>query len=348
MRRLSFALTTLLLLSPLAASAAFVTPSALFMAMQNGAPRSFSLMAHADTPDNVYVSVWANGSLQGTHEMDMQLTTKATVDVVSGDLKARIKGEIMAVNGMLYLKITSVDTSMKNDFASLSANLRQHVWLKMPIDMDALSIIQNPAFTLSETDPTEADMTFDIASSPEKNGTTYTLTLKSDAAAQLALSLREMLNDTSTVSDDFFPWKALAEGVRFEMIVKTDASDGFISNSYSLHTKGTKSSFSLNGTEKITSALRLTAPADAMNLYELGSIFGDTAGSVMDMSALDMSTMPSVMEPTEENITFDSVDDAVITFDPSCEDSSISPLQKLAMQRDGTCPVEKTPTRYTR
>ncbi len=351
MRRLSIALSALYLLSPLAASAAYMSPSALMSAIQSGAPRSFSIAAHAEAQGDTYVSVWSNGTLQGTDSMDMQIWAKTTVDVVSGDFKVRAKGEMMVIGGMLYVKVASIDGSMKSDFATLSTDFVQHKWLKTPFDASALEVVENPAFSLSETDVMEADETFNMVTKTENNGgTTYTLTLKSDAAAQLALSIREALQDTSSVSDDFFPWRALAEGMHFDMTVKTNSKDAFLGSSYSMSTKGKESSFTLTGTEKPAAALNLKAPAGAMSFDEVGAMLMGEMPTYLDESSSDMME-PEMMEPTDDIITieptssFDSIDNDTLA---SCDDPSMDAMKLLAMQRDGTCPVTKTPTRYTR
>lgn len=344
MRRLSIALATFLSLSPLVASAAFMTPAALMTAVHTGTPRSFSLMAHAQVPDETYVSVWANGSMQGVNPEDLQLMTKVTLDVVSGDFKIRAKGEVMAVSGMLYLKLASVDGSMQSDFATLSAKLVQHKWLKTGLDTGSLDLVQNPVLGMSGND-TEADDTFSMATKADANGTTYTLTLKPDAAAQLALMIRELLNDTDSVSDDFFPWRDLAEGMRFEMIVKTDAKDAFAGSSYSMSTKGTNSAFTLTGTEKPTSALNLKAPADAMTFDQLAPLFGSPM--YFDGSADEM--MEPIMELDEDMFdssyvpgTFDMLDDDTLS---SCDDPAIDGAMLVMLQREGSCPITRASTR---
>ena len=340
MRRLSIALATFLSLSPLVASAAFMTPAALVAAIQNGAPRSFSLAAHANMPDNTYVSVWANGSMQGTNPMDMQMLTKTTVDLVSGDFKIRAKGELMAVDGTLYVKLTSLDGSMTSDVATLTGNVRQHKWLKASMDMDMIEFAQNPVFSMSG-DMTHADDTFNMTA----NGRTYTLTLKPDAAAKLALMIRELLNDTDSVSDDFFPWRDVAEGMRFEMVVKTDAKDAFSGSSYSISTKGAGSAFTLTATEKPTAALNLKAPADAVTFDELVPLFGRSYledSSEMMMEPADVELEEEVIDSSYEPDDFDMLDNDTFS---SCNDPSIDGAKLVMMQREGICPIQKASTR---
>lgn len=314
-------------------------------AAQTGSPRSFSLMVHADAPDETYVSVWANGSMQGANPEDLQLMTKVTLDVVSDEFNIRAKGEIMAVQGMLYLKITSVDGSMQSDFATLSAKLVQHKWLKTGLDTSSLDLVENPVFGLTGND-TEADNTFSMATKADANGTTYTLSLKPDAAAQLALMIRELLNDTDSVSDDFFPWRDLAEGMRFEMIVKTDAKDAFAGSSYSMSTKGTTSAFTLTGTEKPTTALNLKAPAGAVTIDELAQLFGN---SYLGSSSDEMMMEPAMLDVEEVMINssyqpnaFDMLDNNTLS---SCDDPSIDGAALVMMQREGVCPITRASTR---
>ncbi len=350
MRRLSIALSALFLLSPLAASAAYMTPSALMAGIQSGTPRSFSIAAHAQAPDDMFVSVWANGALQGLDPMTMQMKAKTTIDVVSGDFKVRAKGEMMVVDGMLYVKVASVDGSMNTEFSSVSAKFIQHKWIKTEFDMYALEAVENPAFSLSQSDIMEADETFNMTTKTEGNGgTTYMLTLKTDAAAKLALSIREALQDDSSVSDYFFPWRALAEGMHFDMTVKTNAKDAFLGSSYSMSTKGKESSFTLTGSEKPTAALNLKAPTDAMSLDEIGAMLMGEMPSYFDDTSSDMTEVDMMETPTEDTIyvepsSFDSVDDTSY----ECEDPSTSALRLLSLQRDGTCPATKTSTRHAR
>ncbi len=349
MRRLSIVLTTLFLLSPLTASAAYTTPSEILDAMQTGTPHSFSATAHAASANKMYVSVWANGNLEGNDPTTIKFWTKATVDVVSGDMKVRAKVELMMMDGVLYAKLNSLDGSMKNIFASLSATFRQNVWLKMPLDTDASALLPEHAYFLPTGDIYDADTIFNVTSVSNKKGTLSTLTLKPDAAADLALMIRELLQDTEAVSDDFFPWRALAESVQFEMTLQTDSRGAFVGSSYTMSTKGANSSFALSGTEKPTTALKLTAPSDAIGLEELGTMFTNSMPSHMGMpSTSDMMMDHSVMEPIDMMYEFDSIDSAKAPPDPSCDDSLVDSLKKLMLQRTGACPVIKTPTRYTR
>lgn len=308
-------------------------------------------MVHTDAPNETYVSIWANGSMQGINPSDMQLTTKATVDVVSGDMKIRAKGEVMVVDGMIYLKLSSVDGSMSSDVATVSGKLVQHKWVKMPFDATGIDITQNPAFSLTDADLSNPENTFAMTSAVTSNGgTTYTLSLKPDAAAQLALAIREMLNDTSSVSDDFFPWRDLAEGMHFEMVVKTDSKDVFAGTTYTMSTRGKQSSFELSGSEKPTAALSLKAPTNAVSISELEMMFSSDVPSYLGEPMMDDESMDEEsMEPTmdEEPMTwdtgsFDILDDGTLS---SCDDPSLDPMKKLMMQRDGSCPVNKATTR---
>jgi len=231
-----------------------------------------------------------------------------------------------------------MDTSMKHALASFSGNLQQHVWLEMPTDLMAQNLLQNLTLAAAE----EIDDTFDMTSEASKNGVTYTLTLTPSAAMETAVAIRELLHDESSVSDDFFPWEALAKSIDFSMVVTTDANDTILNQSLTLHKKGANSSFSFTSTEKPTPAVTLKAPAGSMSLDEIGSFFGQSTPTYEE----DITSYDENEWTDDETMSdFDVVDDGISA---SCEDPSISALQMLSLQRDGTCPVQKTPTRYTR
>ncbi len=351
MKRISFAVAASLLLMPATTLAALSTPGELMTVMQdNSVPRSFSVTAHAMS-DGTYVSVWANGAEQGTDPSTMTMTTKATVDIVKGKLKIRAKAEIMAVNGMLYARLTSFDGTYQNAFASLSAMLKQQVWVSMPLDEAMLDeITGGNGLHMTSGDPSQAEHMFQMQSKAGKNGTTvYTLSLTQDYAVTVAQLIREMLNDESSSSDDFFPWRQLAEGMRFESTIVTDAKDAFISSAFSLSTASTTSSLSITGTEKrLGAALNVKAPAGALTMDQALASFSDleqdVPGSMMPTVPEEMMEPPSMMEV---EATFDSVDEETTpAYSADCNDPSLTAQQLFTLQRGGFCPTTKRSTRY--
>lgn len=357
MNRLSFAVAASLLLMPMQSLAAYSSPADLMAAVQeNSVPHSFSVTAHAMS-DGTYISVWASGTGQGRNPATMKATTKATVDVVKGKLKIRAKAELLATDGVLYARLVSLDGSYMNAFASVSGMLKQQLWVSMPLDEAMLESLTggNGLNMTSSMDPSEADHMFHMQSKAGKNGgTVYTLSLTQDFAVTLAQLIREMLNDNSSASDDFFPWRQLAEGMRFESTIVTDAKDAFVSSAFSLSTSSNTSSLTINGTEKrLGGSLAVKAPANAVTMDQALASFADlendVPGSMMPEEIMMQPTMPSVDVDSmvNEDATFDSVDEATTpTYTADCNDPSLSPQQLFTLQRGGFCPTAKKSTRY--
>ncbi len=355
MRRLSIALTTLFLMSPLASAATYTTPSSLMSAVENGEPRSFSLTAHTSSAQALYISIWAKGVTQGSDLMTKKSTSKATVDIVQGDMKVRLKIELLMTDGVLYAKVISIDGTMNNAFASLSSTFRQKVWLKIPLDSGIFSLLPHQEFFMSSSANSDVDDTFNLTSKTDKKGTTFTLMLKPDAANDLAIMLRELLDETGATSDDFFPWRELAQSMNFEKTVQLDTRGTFIGSSSSMSTKGASSSLLLTGTEKPTTAMKLAAPTDAIDLEQLTAmlmdLFPSQHGLPDDMGMMDEELMMDEEVEEEEEWSFDVFDvsdDWTRVYDPLCSDPEADSLQILMLQRTGSCPITKATTRYTR
>lgn len=316
MRRLSLALSLSLLL-PSIALAAYDTPSDLFSMIHDmSTGKSFSITAHG-AREGTYVSVWANGSAQGEGLM-MNMTTKATVDIVQGDMKIRAKAELMATGGMLYARLTSVDSSYLSDFGSFSAMLKQRQWIMVPMDEAMLNEVTG-GMSLTGMAEMNADA-FRIQATPGKSGgTIYSVTLNPDYAANIAMMLREMLGDETPVSSDFFPWRELAEGLHFDMTVFTDANDKFVSSTFSLSQSSIVSSFSVSGSEKAVGTVTVTAPKNALTIDQF---INSLSGMPSDLEIFDMpvpADEPDMME--WEDTSFDSIDaSASVMVGEDCSD----------------------------
>ena len=169
--RLSALAATVALLTPLAASAAFDMPSDLYTAIQGeGSAHSFSLTSHGGS-NGTYLSIWANGNEQATVTGDTQLTMNATVDVANDGMKARLKGQMMIVDSMLYLKVTSVTGNQKGALAPLAALVNEKRWIAMPADDNMLAdVTGTDVGVLSTTSPAKADAMFRMNwATPKKN-----------------------------------------------------------------------------------------------------------------------------------------------------------------------------------
>lgn len=357
MNRLSFAVAASLLLAPVSAFAAYSTPADLMTAVQDEKiPRAFSLTAHSMS-NGTYVSIWAGGTQQGKDVASMQMNTKATVDMVRGSMKIRAKAELIVTGGMLYVKLLSLDGAYASPFASVSAAIKQQQWISLPLDEVMLQeITGNAALPIGSSDAGAANTMFHMQSNAGANGSTvYSLSLTQDYAVTLAQMIRELLQDNSSSSDDFFPWRQLAEGMRFESTVITNAKDMFLSSSFSLSTSSTNSSLSLKGSEsRLSSSLAIKAPANAISINQAFASFADLTGDLphsgMMLPKLDNLDAESNYDPSDvesflSEDDFDTVDEATVQESAECHDTSLTAAQFLMLQRSGVCAAKKTSTR---
>ena len=348
MKRLTLAVSAALLLSPLVAAAAAMTPGELFTQLQeSGSPRSFSVTVHGES-QGTYVSVWANGVQQGMSPDDMTISTKATVDIVQGDMKVRLKGEVMVVDGMVYVKVTNFNASVMNAFAAFTAVANQKQWFGMPLDMAMIKDITGPvAMNLGSVDASQADSMFTMQSVGTKSGTNYTLHLSPDYAPELALMIRELLQDTQPASTDFFPWRELAEGMHFEMNITTDTKGAFVSSKYTMSMDGRFSEFTADGKETaLKTPLTIKAPTDAVTIEDLMKTWSELSGDLpQDTMEEDMPVVVPA-EPTDDTMTDWTTEIEWSEPSAECTDPETSPLRLLTLQRTGECPVDKVPTRY--
>ncbi len=343
MRRSLLAIsTTIFLLAPMAASAAYDKPSDLLSTLQaSAAARSFSLSAHAGS-DGTYVTVWGNGSEQG-EDGAMQLWMAATIDIAHGGMKARLKGQIMIIDSMMYLKIGSVEGTDKKALSSLATIAKQKKWIVLPMDNNSMADLTGTDIgVLSSTDPAEADGMLMMQNQTVKGTTTYHFQLLPDFAATVAKKLRLMLNDTEPVSTDFFPWRELAESIHFDMSIMTNAKDQFLSSDFTLSMKGKNSYFNSKGTEKaLSKALTLTTPKDTISLENLSSTFGDLSGKLPSTPSM----MPSSMKGNFNAVDQGNGGSMNVNINAECLDPNTTAMRLLMLQRTGDCPTKKTSTR---
>jgi hypothetical protein len=329
MRRLPLLLSSILFLLPLPALAAFGTPSELFRSFQEDVrAKSFS-MTITGASQNTYVALWTNGK-EKANVASPALSMNVTVDIVQNGMKVRIKGAVMALENMLYLKISSVTGKPQDAFASLSQEKR---WIAIPFNQSTLSSLTSDlAIGLTSTDPSLADSRFLMTKSTSKGLNIYSLSLSPDFAPDLALSIRNMLNDTNPASDDFFPWRELGESVKFTMTTATTGQDVFVSNTFTLSMKSKYSSFSVKGAEQsLTIPFVLVAPSDAVTLDALPGSFGPLLNTF-----LNTETQPKTPITPSSSAS---------SSEAACTDSATSPQLLLELKRTGVCPTAKTSTR---
>lgn len=364
LRRFSAALAVAAMLSPVVAVAAsYTTPGGLLHTIQeSGTPRAFTLEAHSHKM-GTYFSVWANGTQQGAADSSTdpssQLWGRATVDVAFGEVKLRVKGEVMIVNTMLYLKVGSVTGNFDSDIATLTINLVQKKWLAFPLDgMDFRDVNGTPAFSPIFTDPATAESIYTMTSSSANGVDTYNLKLTQDAAVSLAQQIRNEFNDPEPVSTDFFPWRDLAEGIRFDWKVMMKGSD-FLSSTMDLSMSNKNSTLTVHATEKASGPFRLAIPTDTVTLEDLWGDL-DLPLDIMD-SPMPMGDETGLMwqelpaeEPVDVMPVFDETAEPEVGSewwnfpDPKCADPETPSSELVQMQRLGECPTVKTTTRYTR
>ncbi len=326
-----------LLLSPALSFAAFSTPSQLIEALQDDArARSFFATAHAGS-QGTYVSVWANGKEQGKQAENTSLSMNVTVDVVQGTTKTRMKGQVLVIDEILYFKILSVQSTPKD----AATAVLQNQWISIPLVQSAFSSVSSDLVTgFTSSEPTAVNSIFTLSSYTDKGLRVYKLSLTPDSAVDLAMQLKDLLNDTQSTSSDFFPWRELGKSISFSMTVVLTGKDRFVSSSFSLSMRTKNSSFSARGSEQVLSGpLSLTAPTDAIALSSLPQ---SARGLTQELPL--MLQEPSLPQESPESGTELSAPNSVPS--DACTDPTVSSAKLLELQRSGVCPTKKVPTRY--
>ncbi|HRH94020.1 MAG TPA: hypothetical protein PKV72_05830 [Candidatus Peribacteria bacterium] len=354
MRRfLSLALAAAMLAGPASALAEFATPADLLGAVETeGAPQSFSLTmkGHAD---QTWFTVWASGSAEGnqTEMMKMKLKSKMTVDVVHGDMKLRVKGQITMRDGSLYAKLDSVDGKYSDEFMSFSTLFGQKLWLKVPME-EAMMEMQNGMMGMAASSADERNQMFTMEHAAFKGGHKYTLKMHPEAMGELSQSLREALGARPDgTSDDFFPFEDLADDTAdLTVTVDTNSQDKFQDSKFQMDWKAGSSELSMTGTSQRTSAVAVETPKTFWTLDELSKHFQKLSGmpSFEEDMMMPVDDSGSMMEGDYNSTDTDlgasdewwqPVD--VPSDNPDCYDPDIDALKKLTMQRSGECPVTK-------
>lgn len=178
MRRLIASLSLAGLLSPLAASAQWTMPSQVFLALNDMSSSTTSVEMHVHAED-VYVSVWANGSQQGTFmSPDSRAKWKATIDVVQGPVSVRMKGQMRMNENIVYLKLDTFEGSLDDLLGTFSWSLLQKDWVRIPLG-EMLGMGDMPFESMMMQDPvllTQLDEFFSVSERRFPGGYAYTLT----------------------------------------------------------------------------------------------------------------------------------------------------------------------------
>lgn len=344
---LSFS-SALLMLAPTVALAAFDSPRALLTAVQEQSGRSFSMTVHGAS-QGTYVTLWANGASEGITPDTTKLRSTATLDVVQGDMKMRAKGEVLVADNMLYAKLNSVNGTLSNTFGSFVLSGYQKQWLSLPFSEGVSPLLsQVVALDIASIDAANADTMYTLQHTMSNGINVYSLNLSLDYAPKLSQSLREMLGDTQPTSSDFFPWRELAEGIHYALVIRTDAQDRFLSSDLTLSTSGTSSTYNATVTEKaLNGMVSVSVPKNVINVAELmGMVFPSGESMMMnDLPAVDDMMMDTSHQMVDESVPATEPSLHFYGVDSACTDSSLDALTLVSLQRSGVCPVEKISTR---
>lgn len=354
MRRfLSLALAAAMLAGPASALAEFTTPAELLSAVQTQArPQSFSvtIKGHKDT---TWFTVWANGSSEGsqTDLMHAKLKTKMTMDIVQGDMKVRVKGQITMKEGSLFAKLDSVDGGYSDEFMSFSALFGQKLWLKIPME-DSLMEMQSAMMGLDPAmNADQQNQMFTLEHTKFKSGHKYTLKMLPEFMEQITQTLRDELGAQSIDSDDFFPFRELAnDNADFSMTVDTNTQDQFLSSKFNFEWKAGDTAISANGSSQVQAGgVYVETPKTFWTMDDLTKHFEKISGmpSTDDMILPIDETdgMYDEYNPDDETGSTDewwqpSTDGETQYYSDDCWNPDLAPLKKLQMQRTGECPVE--------
>lgn len=347
---------SLLLLLVMPVTALGMEPGDLLGRMNAVPASAFSMTLHAHQED-VYISVWSKGALamNGT-----QVDAQATVDVVYMGMKMRFKGDLRVNQDGVFVFVREMSGNYSSDFAFSSSTAYTKKWIRLA-DSEMLELFGVGNFLMMEEDLAMAGDMFTVQSLPGVNGTKHILQLKPDAAAEVARDILDMLGGDRPVVQDFFPWRALAESIQFEIVVQENTRSELQNRTAAVNVTGEKSYFTFQLSESFLSTLpTVVTPTNVISLEEIMAMF----------SGLNSDAMTEIYEEDlyEEEMdwdSFDSYDEGMLEFGEGWDESggiegswsdeeygvwsgdcwSETSAKLVAMQRAGECPVEKVSRR---
>jgi hypothetical protein len=253
-------------LSPLSVSA--MTTDEIVLAVSSVPGHSFQFTIHGKNTDGMYFSVWGKGSMNlDTQSMD----ASATIDFSGNGMKGRLKGGLRFVeNQGFFFKVDTVDSSYSDLLTSFNVDFAMKEWIRM--DMGILGDAENYEDWMTMMVDTQTS-TNDIFTVQESPAGTFILQLKPDAASAVAAETLDFLGGDRPIVQDFFPWRALAESMEFQSVVKT--ADGMpVSRSTTINVTGAKTYFTLAMQEQFSkTAPDIKAPATFKTEEDLWSMF---------------------------------------------------------------------------
>lgn len=327
-------------------------PSDLFSKMNAVPTSTFSLTLHAHAED-MYVSVWSKGTMAVSSSFG---EAQATVDVNYQGMKMRFKGDIKMNADGVFLLVREASGNYDSDFARSTYSAYTKKWLRIA-GPDALELFGYGNMMMIEEDLAYASDMFTVQAVPNAQGTTYIVQLTPDAAAGMAQELFTMLGGDRPLIQDFFPWRALAESIQFEIKVNENPQGTLTSRTANINLTGENSYFTFSSSETFSSSLPTVAtPDNATSIEEVMQSF---------MGLDPFSTNSEMEDLYYEEMEWDSYNEGMLEFGEEWNESgsiegswyddysddeyqvwsgdcwSAPSAQLVAMQRSGECPVEK-------
>lgn len=353
---------------PVVAQAATAPELMTKMNMAPGATFSVTARVHQD---DMYVSVWLKGTGGYTTP---SLDAAATMDIVQGDMNARLKGDVRVNADGIFMRLREATGTFDNEFAHGMMSAYTKKWIQIgDATMSELYFIGLPLDVGQGAAGVElGDESFTVQSFASGGGTKHIMQLKPDAAAELARSILDLLGGDRPVIQDFFPWRALAESLQFEVTVQENSQGVLQSRTANINVQGENSYFVFDSTETFLAASPVVAtPTDMITLEAIENLFGnndvftDESGwEESDWEETDWEESDETMDMWEEdtdyldfyNGSFEDIDEeegALEEFDwegdqfevysSTCFTTDDASL--VMLQRSGECPVEKVSRR---
>jgi hypothetical protein len=348
----------LLMLLMMPMTALGMEPMDLLMKMNAVPGTAYSLTAHVHM-DGAYVSIWSKGTMSMTSPL---VDAQATVDIVYQELNMRLKGDIKMNEDGMFLLVREVSGDYDSEFAKSTSNAYMKKWLRVA-DAEMIELFGAGNMMMIDEDLTSSNDMFTVQSVPNAQGKTYILQLTPDAAAGMAQDLFDSMGGDRPAIQDFFPWRALAESIQFEVKVQENAQGTLTSRTANVNLTGEQSYLKITTSETFLSTVpAIVTPEGAMSLDDL----------IMEFSGFDPSSLEEPYESEEYyegsyyDEEFGSYDEGMLQFGEEWSEEDVwsddswydegyevwsgdcasEPSSTLiSLQRSGECPVEKVSRR---
>lgn len=322
-------------------------PSSLFAKMVAVPGTTYSFTIHTHSED-VYVSVWSKGTMSVIGTQTPLVDAQATIDVVYQDMKVRLKGDLKMNAEGIFVRVKEASGKFDNEAIHSAMNAYTKKWIRVA-DAETLSLFGQGGMMVDDDLQTTNDM-FTVQSVPSAQGTKHIVQMKPDTAAGIAGDLFDMLGDRPLIQD-FFPWRALAESMQFEVVINENAKGMLTTRTSTMNLNGEKSYVRMTSSETFSyTAPTITTPTDWIAAEEMIALFDTVDPFVQD--AMQVEYDESLYEDYEE---FDSTDEDMLEFGEEWSNDGYqvwsgdcwaeTSAELVALQRSGDCPVEKVSRR---